>query len=103
MKTKFIRRLDITNARSMHLGAPPIPHFGDHESGEDDASEDWYGQELDAGCKRCDNLPEDHVKATLQKVEGLLLEVVNVRWRTSSRRGHYFTDETGSARLRARD
>ena len=87
----------------MHLGAPPIPHFGDHESGEDEDSEDWYGQELDAGRERCDNLPEDHVKATLQKVEKLLLEVVNVRWRTSSRRGHYFTDETGSARLGARD
>ena len=50
----------------MHLGAPPIPHFDDHESGEDDPSEDWYGQELEAGLEHCDNLPEDHVKATLR-------------------------------------
>ncbi len=50
----------------MHLGAPPIPHFGDHESGEDDDREDGYGQELDAGRKHFDNLPGDHLKATLR-------------------------------------
>jgi hypothetical protein len=41
--------------------------------------------------------------ASVQQIEGLLLEVVNVRRRASARWDRDFDDETGSARLRARD
>jgi len=40
---------------------------------------------------------------TLQDVEGLVLEVVNVRGRASSRRSQTLNDETASVRLGAGD
>jgi hypothetical protein len=40
--------------------------------------------------------------AALQDVEGLVLEVVNVRRRSASRRRHALNDETASVRVRAR-
>ena len=49
----------------MHLGAPPIPHFGDHERGEDDDSEDGYGQELGTGREHLADAPDDQVNAAV--------------------------------------
>src|SRR5262249_35357622 len=53
---------------------------------------------------RLDGLPARLERgAALQEIEGLVLEVVNVRRRASSRRSHALNDETASVRFRACD
>src|SRR3954465_2609242 len=53
---------------------------------------------------RMDRLPARLERGTaLQHVEGLVLEMVNVRRRASSRRNHALDDETAYVRFRARD
>ena len=53
---------------------------------------------------RVDRLPARLERGgALQNIEGLVLEVVNVRRRASSRRSHALNDETASVRFRARD
>src|SRR4051794_23419326 len=55
-------------------------------------------------CLRVDRLSA-HLerRAALQDIEGLVLKMVKVRRRSSSRRGHALNDETASVRFRARD
>jgi len=47
----------------MRLRSPSIPHFGDHEDGEDEDAPDWYNQESDAGPESRPDSLEDPLNA----------------------------------------
>jgi hypothetical protein len=48
-----------------YLRSPPTPHLGNHENGENDEAQDWYGQALDASLEHCTHPPEVVVNAAI--------------------------------------